>query len=70
MTWNDKRNDCFTLNEFKWIPSKWGGKRVQKFSFWGRIINFDATNITVLYPTVMSFMNAPDIKFETIDDMK
>ncbi len=51
-------------------PQNGEGKEFRNFSFWGRIINFDTTNITVLYPTVMSFMNAPVIKFKTIDDME
>ncbi len=51
------------------FPQNGEGKEFRNFSFWGRIINFDAINITVHNPTVMSFMNAPVIKFETIDDM-
>jgi len=49
MIWNDKRSGCFTLKPIQLVPIKMGkSKQLRNFSFWGRIINFDATNITVL----------------------
>ncbi len=55
---------CFSLNL---DHLKNGDEQTVQFFFWGgegcQVVNFDKSNITVLYPTRLSFMKAPVITF-------